>query len=187
MPRHSKKKLQEKETSAPNPKKHLEYEVSQGGVVRKNTLPICPPNVTQISVFDCPHRWYKRPMIGPSIETKTGGCGAAGAGRRPRPGFQFPLKWWDSPPPSGNLEPDNQYAPSKKQRESWKACGHLRLNKSRWKFVPIKLLCKHVTNQLKPATNHLCIPYKFLWPPLLRAFWPCTTAMVAAENPGSSQ
>ena len=29
------------------------------------------------------------------------------------------------------------------------------------KFVPIKLLCKHVANQLKPATNRLCIPYKF--------------------------
>ena len=28
------------------------------------------------------------------------------------------MKWWDSPPPSGNLEPANQYAPSKKQRES---------------------------------------------------------------------
>ena len=29
-PRHGKKKLQKKETSAPIPKKHLEYEVSQG-------------------------------------------------------------------------------------------------------------------------------------------------------------
>ena len=38
MPRHSKKKLQKKETSAPTPKKHLEYEVSQGGVVRGSTL-----------------------------------------------------------------------------------------------------------------------------------------------------
>ena len=45
-------------------------------------------------------------------------CGAAGAGRRPGPGFRFPMKWWDSPPPSGNLEPANQHAPSKKQRES---------------------------------------------------------------------
>ena len=73
MPRHSGKKLQKKETSAPNPKKHLEYEVSQGGVVRENTLPVRPRNVTQISIFDCPHRLYKRPMIGPSKETKTGG------------------------------------------------------------------------------------------------------------------
>ena len=47
-------------------------------------------------------------------------CGAAGAGagRRPGPGFRFPVKWWDSPPPSGNLEPANQYTPSKKRRES---------------------------------------------------------------------
>ena len=29
--------------------------------------------------------------------------------------FWFPLKWWDSPPPSGNLEPANQHAPSKKK------------------------------------------------------------------------
>ena len=47
------------------------------------------------------------------------------------------VKWWDSPPPSGDLEPANQYAPSKKPtrelkspRESWKARGHLSLNKS---------------------------------------------------------
>ena len=37
MPRQS-RKLQKKETSAPIPKKHLEYEVSQGGVVRRSTL-----------------------------------------------------------------------------------------------------------------------------------------------------
>ena len=34
-------------------------------------------------------------------------CGAAGAGRWPGPGFRFPLKWWDSLPPSGCLEPAN--------------------------------------------------------------------------------
>ena len=44
--------------------------------------------------------------------------GAARAGRRPRPGFWFPVKWWDSLTLSDNLEPANQYAPSKKQRES---------------------------------------------------------------------
>ena len=37
-PMHSRKKLQKKETSAPIPKKYLEYEVSQGGVVRGSTL-----------------------------------------------------------------------------------------------------------------------------------------------------
>ena len=31
-------KLQKKETSAPIPKKYLEYEVSQGGVVRGSTV-----------------------------------------------------------------------------------------------------------------------------------------------------
>ena len=33
MPMHSRKKLQKKETSAPIPKKHLEYEVSQRAYV----------------------------------------------------------------------------------------------------------------------------------------------------------
>ena len=37
-PMHSRKKLQKKETSAPIPKRYLEYEVSQGGVVRGSTL-----------------------------------------------------------------------------------------------------------------------------------------------------
>ena len=35
---HSRKKLQKKETSAPIPKKYLEYDVSQGGVVRGITV-----------------------------------------------------------------------------------------------------------------------------------------------------
>ena len=38
MPMHSRKKLQKKETSAPIPKKYLEYEVSQRGVVRGSRL-----------------------------------------------------------------------------------------------------------------------------------------------------
>ena len=38
MPMHSRKKLQKKETSSPIPKKYLEHEVSQGGVVRGSTL-----------------------------------------------------------------------------------------------------------------------------------------------------
>ena len=38
MPMHSRKKLQKKVTSAPVPKKYLEYEVSQRGVVRGSTL-----------------------------------------------------------------------------------------------------------------------------------------------------
>ena len=75
--------------------------------------------------------------------------------------FGFPQNGKIPYPPSGNLEPANQYAPSKKQRESWKARERPGLEKSPRKFVPIKLLCKHVTNPLKPATNRLCIPYKF--------------------------
>ena len=35
---HNRKKLQNKETSAPIPKKYLEYETSQGVVVRESTL-----------------------------------------------------------------------------------------------------------------------------------------------------
>ena len=35
---HRRKKLQKKETSAPIPKKYLEYEVFQRGVVRGSTL-----------------------------------------------------------------------------------------------------------------------------------------------------
>ena len=50
-----------------------------------------------------------------SIELVMPSCGAAEAGRQPEPGFRFPLKWWDSPPTSGNLEPANQHAPSKKK------------------------------------------------------------------------
>ena len=38
MPMHSRKKLQKKETSTPVPKKYVEYEVSQGGVVSGSTL-----------------------------------------------------------------------------------------------------------------------------------------------------
>ena len=47
------------------------------------------------------------------------GAAGAGAGRGPGLaggqdlGFGF-VKWWDSPPPSGDLEPANQCAPSKK-------------------------------------------------------------------------
>ena len=36
-PMHSRKKLQKKETSAPIPKKYLEYEVSQGELLGKHT------------------------------------------------------------------------------------------------------------------------------------------------------
>ena len=65
------------------------------------------------------------------------------------------------PAPSGHLEPANQQAPQREQRENRKARKCLSLNKSLRTFVPIELLCKHVTNPLKPAINRVCIPYKF--------------------------
>ena len=166
MPRHSRKKLQKKETSAPIPKKHLEYEVSQGGVVRENTLPVCPPNVTQISIFNCPQRLSRRPMTGPFIETKTGGnFSLPGLTGGPDLSFGFP---WNGKIPHPHQaawsQPINRRPKGNKgnMRESGKARERLSLNKSLRKFVPIKLLCKHVTNLLKPATNCLCSPYKFM-------------------------
>ena len=47
MPMHSRKKLQKKETSALISKKYLEYEVSQGGVVRGSTLTLKPPTLAR--------------------------------------------------------------------------------------------------------------------------------------------
>ena len=63
-----------------------------------------------------------------------------------RLGFQFPVKWWDSPPPSGDLEPANQYAPSKKPAGELKSLRAPKFEQKPGKFVPIGLLCKHVTN-----------------------------------------
>ena len=83
--------------------------------------------------------------------------------RRPGPGFRFPLKWWDSPPPSGNLEPANQHAPSKKKgtyQGKAESPRTPKFEKSPGRFGPIRLLCKHVTNLFKPATNCLGTPYK---------------------------
>ena len=57
------------------------------------------------------------------------GCGGWGW-QAARTWVLVSVKWWDSPPPSGDLEPANQYTPSKSPRESWKARGHLSLNKS---------------------------------------------------------
>ena len=71
-------------------------------------------------------------------------CGAAGAGagacRRPGLGFQFPVKWWDFPPPSGDLESANQNAPSKKPAEELKSPRVPRFEQNPAPFVPIELL-----------------------------------------------
>ena len=47
------------------------------------------------------------------------GLGLAGGQDRQgaRTWVSVSVKWWDSPPPSGDLEPANQCAPSKKARE----------------------------------------------------------------------
>ena len=47
-------------------------------------------------------------------------------------------------------------------RRKLKSLQTPKFEKSLQKFGPIKLLCKHVTNLLKPATNCLCSPYKFV-------------------------
>ena len=44
----------------------------------------------------------------------------------------------------------------------------------------MKLLCKLVTNPLKPTTNGMCSPYKFVLQLGLGALWPRTTALDAA-------
>ena len=54
-------------------------------------------------------------------------------------GFR-PLKWWDSPPPSGDLEPANQYAPSKKPARELKSQRAPKFEQKPAPFVPIELL-----------------------------------------------
>ena len=60
--------------------------------------------------------------------------------RRPGLGFPFPVKWWDSPPPSGDLEPANQYAPSKKPERELKSPRAPKFEQKPAPFVPIELL-----------------------------------------------
>ena len=55
------------------------------------------------------------------------------------------VKWWDSPPPLGDLEPANQYAPSKKPAGELKSPRAPKFEQKPAKFVPMGLLCKHVT------------------------------------------
>ena len=45
-------------------------------------------------------------------------------------------------------------------RERLKSPRTPKFEKCPRRFGPIRLLCKHVTNPLKPATNCLCTPYK---------------------------
>ena len=50
------------------------------------------------------------------------------------------VKWWDSPPPSGDLEPANQYAPSKKPAGELKSPRAPKFEQKPAPFVPIELL-----------------------------------------------
>ena len=63
---------------------------------------------------------------------------------------------------SGHLEPANQHAPSKKKGtyQGKVETPTPKFEKSPGRFGPIRLLCKHATNPLKPATSCLCTPYK---------------------------
>ena len=50
------------------------------------------------------------------------------------------VKWWDSPPPSGDLEPANQYTPSKKPEGELKSPRAPKFEQKPAPFVPIELL-----------------------------------------------
>ena len=50
------------------------------------------------------------------------------------------VKWWDSPPPSGDLEAANQYAPSKKPARELRSPREPKFEQKPAPFVPIELL-----------------------------------------------
>ena len=50
------------------------------------------------------------------------------------------VKWWDSPPPLGDVEPANQYAPSKKPARELKSPRAPKFEQKPAPFVPIELL-----------------------------------------------
>ena len=106
----------------------------------------------------------KRPMIGPSVETKTGGnVGLPGLAGSPELGFGFP---WNGGIPRPHQvtwsQPIDMRLARKREliRGKLKSLRTPKFEKSPWRFGPISLLWKHVTSPLKPATNCLCTPYK---------------------------
>ena len=78
-------------------------------------------------------------------------------------GFGFP---WNGGIPRPHQvtwsQPINMRLARKREptRGKLKSLQTLKFEKSLRRFGPIRLLCKHVTNPLKPATNCLCTPYK---------------------------
>ena len=71
-----------------------------------------------------------------TLEEKEGGasCGAAGTW------VLVSVKWWDSPPPLGDVEPANQYTPSKKPARELKSLRAPKFEQKPAPFVPIELL-----------------------------------------------
>ena len=78
-------------------------------------------------------------------------------------GFGFP---WNGRIPRPHQvtwsQPINMHLARKREpiRGKLKSPPTPKFEKSRRRFGPIRLLCKHVTNPLNPATNCLCTPYK---------------------------
>ena len=62
-------------------------------------------------------KFYYVGLPGPGLAGARAGRGPGLAGGQDRQGARtwvsVSVKWWDSPPPSGDLEPANQCAPSK--------------------------------------------------------------------------
>ena len=77
-------------------------------------------------------------------------------------GFSFPWNGIPHPHQVTWSQPINTRLARKREpiRGKLKSLWTPKFEKSPRRFGPIRLLCKHVTNLLKPATNCLCTPYK---------------------------
>ena len=67
------------------------------------------------------------------------GCGGWGL-QAARTWVSVSVKWWDSPPPLGDLEPANQYAPSEKPAGELKSPRAPKFEQKPVPFIPIELL-----------------------------------------------
>ena len=89
--------------------------------------------------------------------------GLPGLAGSPDLGFGFP---WNGGIPRPHQvtwsQPINMHLARKREpiRGKLKSPPTPKFEKSLRRFGPVRLLCKHVTNPLKPATNCLCTPYK---------------------------
>ena len=100
---------------------------------------------------------------GPVFHVRLKSVGLLGLAGGPDLGFGFP---WNGGIPCPHQvtwsQPINMRLARKREpiRGKLKSPRTPKFEKSRRRFGPIRLLCKHVTNPLKPATNCLCTPYK---------------------------